>query len=70
VADRLKLTTDKDFTHGFTGSPVAVNEVVTKNLHDVLQVQQGVNSQLLYIAASAKTPSAPRSLPTQWRTNI
>jgi succinoglycan biosynthesis transport protein ExoP len=55
VADRLRLTAENDFTHGFAGSPAALNEVVTKNLHDVLQVQQGVNSQLLYISASAKT---------------
>jgi polysaccharide biosynthesis transport protein len=62
VVDRLKLTTDDEFSHGFGGSPVAVNEVVTKNLHDVLQVQQGVNSQLLYISASAKTPDRAAEL--------
>jgi protein tyrosine kinase modulator len=62
VADRLKLTTDSGFTRGFAGSPAALNEVVTKNLHDVLQVQQGVNSQLLYISASAKTPERAAEL--------
>jgi protein tyrosine kinase modulator len=56
VVDRLHLTSDKDFTKGFVGSTIALNEVVTKNLHDALNVQQGVNSQLLYISASAKLP--------------
>jgi succinoglycan biosynthesis transport protein ExoP len=56
VVDRLQLTSDKAFTHGFEGSPLALREVVTKNLHDALNVQQGVNSQLLYVSAAAKTP--------------
>src|SRR5262249_12567504 len=56
VADKLQLTSDREFTHGFVGTPVALQEVVTKNLHDALQVQQGINSQWLYISASAKPP--------------
>ncbi len=62
VAERLKLTADPEFTHGFSGSPVALNEIVTKNLHDALQVQQGINSQLLYISASAKSPERAAEL--------
>jgi polysaccharide biosynthesis transport protein len=62
VVDRLKLTQDRDFTRGFQGSPVALNEVVTQNLHDVLTVQQGVNSQLLYISATAKMPDRAAEL--------
>ena len=56
VVHRLKLNTDPQYTRGFVGPPNAVMEVVTKNLHDSLQVQQGVGSQLLYISASAKYP--------------
>ena len=56
VAEKLKLASDREFSNGFEGSPLALNETVVKNLHDSLQVQQGVNSQLLYISASAKTP--------------
>jgi succinoglycan biosynthesis transport protein ExoP len=62
VAERLKLTSDPQFTRGFQGTPIALNEIVTKNLHDVLMVQQGVNSQLLYISASAKTPDRAAEL--------
>ena len=54
VVDRLKLTTDKEFSHGFAGPPAALNEVVTRSLADSLQVQQGANSQLLYISASSR----------------
>jgi protein tyrosine kinase modulator len=56
VIQQLKLTTDPEFTHGFVGQPAAVNEVVAKSLQAALQVQQGLGSQLLYIAASAKEP--------------
>jgi succinoglycan biosynthesis transport protein ExoP len=62
VADKLKLASDPAFTHGFRGSPIALNEIVTKNLHDALVVQQGFNSQLLYISASAKTPERAAEL--------
>jgi len=57
VVEQLHLTSDEQFTHGFVGTPAALKEVVTKNLHDSLQVQQGVGSQLLYISASAKWPA-------------
>jgi succinoglycan biosynthesis transport protein ExoP len=62
VVQRLKLTTDPTYTHGFVGPPNAVMEVVTKSLHDALQVQQGVGSQLLYISASAKYPELAAQL--------
>jgi succinoglycan biosynthesis transport protein ExoP len=42
--------------------PVVDRLKLTKNLHDVLQVQQGINSQLLYISASAKTPDRAAQL--------
>jgi succinoglycan biosynthesis transport protein ExoP len=56
VVDRLKLTSDPQFTRGFVGSPAGVKEVVIRNLRDKLQVQQGVASQLLYISISGKSP--------------
>jgi uncharacterized protein involved in exopolysaccharide biosynthesis len=56
VVDQLHLTSDEEFAKGFEGSTLALNEVVTRNLHDALTVQQGMNSQLLYISAAAKTP--------------
>jgi uncharacterized protein involved in exopolysaccharide biosynthesis len=56
VAEKLQLTSDPQYTHGFQGSTLALNEIVVKSLHDSLQVQQGINSQLLYITASAKLP--------------
>lgn len=62
VVDRFKLTSDEGFTHGFRGSTAAVNEVVTKSLHDSLTVTQGVGSRLLYIAATAKTPERAADL--------
>jgi polysaccharide biosynthesis transport protein len=57
VVTKLNLTADKEFVRGFVGPSDALNEVVTKNLHDSLQVQQGAGSQLLYISASAKWPA-------------
>ncbi len=62
VVQRLKLTSDPQFTRGFVGTPAALNEVVIRNLHDRLQVQQGVSSQLLYVSASAKTPERAAEL--------
>ncbi len=56
VVERLNLTADQEFSRGFTGSPTALKEVVANNLHDSLLVTQGINSQLLYIAAAAKDP--------------
>jgi uncharacterized protein involved in exopolysaccharide biosynthesis len=56
VVDRLKLTSDPEFTRGFLGSTAALKEVVTRNLRDKVQVQQGASSQLLYIAVSGKSP--------------
>jgi polysaccharide biosynthesis transport protein len=62
VVGRLKLTSDPQFTRGFVGTPAALNEVVTRNLHDRVQVQQGVSSQLLYISATAKSPDLAAQL--------
>ncbi|MFL6604070.1 MAG: GumC family protein [Steroidobacteraceae bacterium] len=56
VVERLKLTSDPEFTRGFSGSPAALKEVVVRNLRDKVQVQQGVSSQLLYITVSGKAP--------------
>ena len=57
VVERLGLTTDREFTKGFSGPPAALMEVVTKALHDSLLVQQGMGSQLLYVSASARQPT-------------
>ena len=56
VAQRLRLTTDPYFVRGFQGSPSALNEIVTNNLHDSLTVTPGTGGQLLYISASSKDP--------------
>ena len=56
VVDRLKLTTDKEFVRGFMGTPAALEEIVTNNLHDSLTVTPGTGGQLLYIAMPAKLP--------------
>ncbi len=63
VVDRLKLTADREFTNGFAGPPAALNEVVTKTLHDkTLWIQQGMGSQLLYINASSKSPNRAQAI--------
>lgn len=54
VSDRLKLTEDKNFTGGFTGSPAALRETVQRNLAASLQVDRGTGGQLLYVSASNK----------------
>ncbi|MBS0419111.1 MAG: hypothetical protein JSR66_15485 [Proteobacteria bacterium] len=56
VAQRLKLTTDPEFARGFQGTPSALNELVTNNLHDQLSVLPGTGGQLLYITAPSKDP--------------
>jgi len=56
VAQRLRLNTDPEFTRGFQGTPSAVNEIVTNNLHDALAVIPGTGGQLLYISAPSKDP--------------
>ena len=53
--ERLKLTEDKDFTAGFSGSPEALREFVQKNLAASLQVDRGTGGQLIYVSASAKS---------------
>jgi uncharacterized protein involved in exopolysaccharide biosynthesis len=62
VVDRLKLTQDREFVRGFTGSPAALKESVVRTLRDRLQVQQGMSSQLLYISAAARNPERAAEL--------
>jgi uncharacterized protein involved in exopolysaccharide biosynthesis len=57
VIERLKLTEDKDFTAGFSGSPDALREFVQKNLATTLQVERGTGGQLMYVLASSKNAS-------------
>jgi succinoglycan biosynthesis transport protein ExoP len=57
VIDRLKLQADRQFTGGFVGDPKALMDVVLGNLRTVLRVQQGTNSQFLYISATASDPA-------------
>lgn len=54
VSDKLKLQDDRQFTGGFVGDPNATKDVVLANLRAALRVQQGANSQLLYISATAR----------------
>ena len=54
VVDRLRLTQDKDFTAGFSGSSEALREFVEKNLSLSLQVERGTGGQLIYVSASSK----------------
>jgi succinoglycan biosynthesis transport protein ExoP len=54
VVDRLRLTEDKDFTAGFSGSSEALREFVEKNLSLSLQVERGTGGQLIYVSASSK----------------
>ncbi len=56
VIDKLNLTADKEFSGGFAGPPQALNEVVSKNLREAVQVKQGTGSQLLYISALSHWP--------------
>jgi succinoglycan biosynthesis transport protein ExoP len=53
--ERLKLTEDKNFTAGVSGSPDAVREAVEKKLASSLQVDRGTGGQLLYVSASARS---------------
>jgi succinoglycan biosynthesis transport protein ExoP len=55
VIDRLKLTEDKSFTAGFSGSADALREFVEKSLALSVQVERGIGGQLLYVSASAKS---------------
>jgi succinoglycan biosynthesis transport protein ExoP len=55
VVDRLKLTEDKSFTGGFSGSSDALHEVVEKNLAMSLSIERGTGGQLLYISAASKS---------------
>jgi len=57
VVDKLNLQTDKRFTGGFVGDANATKDVVLANLRGALRVQQGTNSQLLYISATARDPN-------------
>jgi succinoglycan biosynthesis transport protein ExoP len=54
VVDRLKLTEDRNFTAGFSGSADALREFVEKNLALSLQIERGIGGQLLYVSAAAR----------------
>jgi uncharacterized protein involved in exopolysaccharide biosynthesis len=56
VAVRLGLNKDPEFVRGFSGPPDALREMVTKNILQSMQVQQGTGSLLLYVSFTAKTP--------------
>ena len=57
VIQQLKLTQDRNFTSGFSGTPDALKEFVQKNLASVITVERGTGGQLLYVSASAKRPA-------------
>jgi protein tyrosine kinase modulator len=57
VVDRLRLTQDKNFTSGFSGSSEALREFVEKNLALSLQIERGTGGQLIYVLASSKDPA-------------
>jgi uncharacterized protein involved in exopolysaccharide biosynthesis len=54
VVERLRLTQDKEFTAGFSGSSDALREFVEKNLAAALVVERGTGGQLIYVSASSK----------------
>ena len=56
VVDRLNLEADQQFTGGGIGDPKTLKDAVLSNLRASLKVQQGTNSQLLYITATARDP--------------
>ena len=56
VITKLNLQADRQFTGGLVGDPKALEDVVLTNLREALRVQQGTNSQLLYITATARDP--------------
>jgi succinoglycan biosynthesis transport protein ExoP len=56
--ERLKLTEDRNFTAGVSGSPDAVREAVEKKLATSLQVDRGTGGQLLYVSASARSAAS------------
>lgn len=57
VVDRLDLTSDLQFSKGFTGDPLTLNGIVVNSLRSVVSVQPGRGgSQLLYISATARDP--------------
>jgi succinoglycan biosynthesis transport protein ExoP len=56
VIDQLQLMRDPEWRDGFHGPPAALQESVLTKLSASLSVTQGGDSDLLYIAASAKYP--------------
>jgi uncharacterized protein involved in exopolysaccharide biosynthesis len=56
VIDQLHLMSDPEWRDGFRGPPAALRESVLTKLTESLTVNQGLNSDLLYVAASAKYP--------------
>jgi polysaccharide biosynthesis transport protein len=54
AVDRLRLTEDRNFTAGFSGSSDALREFAAKNLALSLQVERGTGGQLIFVSASSK----------------
>lgn len=57
VVERLKLQTDLRFTERSNRDSKTLNDDVLTKLRASLRVQQGTNSQLLYISATARDPT-------------
>ncbi len=57
VVDRMKLTQDRYFAAGYSGSnPDGLREYAEKNLAEALNVELGRGGELLYVSASARYP--------------
>jgi len=58
VVDRLKLTQNRDYTAGYSGSSGTLREWVAKEVSRNLSIYQGqMGSQLIYLAYSARDPT-------------
>ena len=58
VVDRLKLTQNRDYTGGYSGSSGTLREWVAKEVSRNLSIYQGqMGSQLIYLAYSARDPT-------------
>jgi uncharacterized protein involved in exopolysaccharide biosynthesis len=62
VVDRLRLTQDKNFTAGFSGSSEAVREFAEKNLALNLLIDRGTGGQLIFVSASSKNAARAAEL--------
>ena len=57
VVERLNLTRDNEFNGGCFGPPSSLLECVAHNLSTAINVRPGQGVQLLYVAASAQSPT-------------